>query len=134
MVVVHIRKEVGTRVPKSYLLKNILKKFQGFFFQFCDSAHWQSSTRGIDQIWLQVSEKRKVYKFKNHTISQRHFGTYCLNMAAREYFPLKSGEVNLASFLFRKNLFMSHTGFLLCRHLQKCPKLIQVRNRDGVYC
>jgi hypothetical protein len=53
MVVVHIRKGVGTRVLKYHLLKNI---------------------------------------------SQRHVGTYCLNMAAREYFPLKSGVFGLFSF------------------------------------
>jgi hypothetical protein len=50
MVVVHIREGVGTRVPKYHLLKNIQKKFQGFFFQFCDVAHWQSSTRGIPNL------------------------------------------------------------------------------------
>jgi len=50
MVIVHIRKGVGTRVLKYHLLKNIFWKFQGFFFQFCDVTHWQSSTRGIGQI------------------------------------------------------------------------------------
>jgi hypothetical protein len=71
------------------------------------SNHPQEELAKSGQIWLQVREKRKVYKFKNHSISQLHVGTYCLNMAAREYFPLKSGEFGLFSYL-QKSFYESY--------------------------
>ncbi len=42
-----------------------------FFFEFCDVAQWQPSTRGKSQIWLQVRE------------DSRHFLEFCYVFALR---------------------------------------------------
>ncbi len=50
----------------------------------CVPPHWQSSTRGISQIWLHVREESRKIK-KILPIYWRPAETYCLNMVINFY-------------------------------------------------
>ncbi len=63
--------------------------FQGFWvciFNFAISPHWQSSTRGNSQIWLQVRHEL-AGKLKNLAIFRWPTHTYYLNMTISKRNP-----------------------------------------------
>jgi hypothetical protein len=60
---------------------------QWFFFKFV-KVGWQSSTRGLSQIWLHVLETSRIkITFRITLICWWHVGAYCLNMTTSDFSP-----------------------------------------------
>ncbi len=75
-------------------------------FNFVRLVDWRSSTRGLSQTWLQITQESRNF-WVPHYIFATNARSSSLNLAISPFFPSKYGDVG--NKIPRKNLCMKKT-------------------------
>jgi len=81
-----------------------------FFSQFCDLVPLAIITRGVNQIWLHLTEKSRKFK-ESCNIFATCWNILCQNGDIGKKIP--QNLATLAHSFLTKLLYMSHAGFFL---------------------